>query len=216
MDRRERRRRKRVEEKLKRKLSFRESSQANIERAKSSRQSSARKYFTHALSRTKLLLGLVLSGLTLLGGLALFRPHVSVDPDLVLDPGDPFSTQFNITNQNVLFDVKNLQSFCRTIYVITSHNVGLSGLPPRPSPSIPQLGSQEKTTITCPPWIGGLGAGAGNVLVAYIEMDISYRQDWWPVERQERFPLRGVRDSQNGVHWTHITLQQLQADLSKR
>jgi hypothetical protein len=215
MDRHERRRRKRVENKLRKKFE-KESSRAQVERAGLPQEPSGRKYLTRAISRTKLLFGLVLSGLTLLGGLALFRPHVSVDPDLVLDPGDPFSTQFNITNQNLLFDVKNLRPSCRTIYVITSHNFGMSGLPPRPSPPITELEPQQKTTITCPPWVGGLGAGAGNVLVAYIEMDVLYRQDWWPVERQERFPLRGVRDSQNGVHWTHITLEQLQTDLSQR
>src|SRR5262249_6687284 len=102
------------------------------------------------------------------------------------------------------------------IHVITSHNVGLTGLPPRPQPSIPRLKPQEKATITCPPWMGGFGAGAGNVLAAYIEIDVSYKQDWWPFDQRERFPLKGVIDSQNGIHWTAITPEQLQGDLSQR
>jgi hypothetical protein len=215
MDRRERRRRKRLEEKLRKKLG--QQSPSLPKQAESPRKrSEARRFFLRTVSKTKLLKGFVLTGLSLLGSYALFRPHVSVEPDLLLNPGDPFSTQFSLTNQSRIFDTRDLQPACSTIHVITSHDVGLSGLPPRPSPLISRLGPQEKTTITCPPWLGGLGAGAGNVLVAYIEIDVSYKQDWWPLNQRERFPLKGVIDSRNGVHWTHITPEQLKADLSQQ
>jgi len=215
MDRRERRRKRRLEKKLRQELGqervVNERLPLSTETKLPSPQSRARRNLWQTVSRTKLLGGLVLSALTLLGGFALLRPHISVEPDLLLNPGDPFSTQFSVTNQNLILDTTGLQSRCRTIRVLTSNDVALVGLPPRPSPLIPRLRPQEKATITCPPWLGGLGAGAGNVLTAYIEIDVSYKQLF---DNQERFPFKGVVDSQKGVHWTHITPEQMEAELS--
>ena len=50
-------------------------------------------------------------------------------------------------------------------------------------------------------------------LTAYIEIDISYKQLF---NNQERFPFKGVVDSQKGVHWTHVTPEQMEAELSSR
>lgn len=138
--------------------------------------------------------------------LAVARPHVSVEPALLLNPGDPYSTQFSVTNENSLFAVRDLHPSCRTIDVVTSNNVGMFGMPPRLSPPIPRIEPRAASTIACPPWIGGLGAGAGNVIRAFIEIDVAYKQAWWPFEQTQRFPFKGVIDSQKGVHWTHRTL----------
>jgi hypothetical protein len=206
MDRRERRRRKRLEDKLIKKLSVKKSPPPRPGHKEApTPPSSARRYYAGTLLGAKRLLGLLVFVLTLLGGYALIRPHVSLEPDLLLNPVDPFSTQFSVTNQNLIFTVKSLQPACSTQFVETSHKIRLTGLPPFPSPSIPKLDPGEKTTIACGRWIGGLGAGAGNVLTAYIEIDVSYKQDWWPFTKTERFPFKGMRDSQNGVHWTHRT-----------
>jgi hypothetical protein len=219
MDRHERRRRRRIEEKLRKKLGkepmSKETSSARREHVESLPQNrKGRRYLTRAISRTKLLWGIVVSALTLLGGYALLRPHVSIEPGLLLNPGDPFSTQFDVTNDSLVFDIKDLNPSCYTVFVETTNRVRLNGLPPRPSPSIPWLGAREKTTTSCPPWIGGLGAGAGNVTTAYIVITILYRQEWWPFQGTQAFPLKGVVDSQKGVHWTHITLPELSAALS--
>ncbi len=214
MDRRERRRKKRLEVKLKKKSNAKESPSLH-KGHKESPTLVQRGSFRKTVLGTRVLWGLILAVLTWLGAYALLRPNVSIDPELLLNPGDPFSTQFSVTNENVVFDVKDIQPSCRTIHVVTSNNVGLFGLPPRPSPPIPLLGARQKTTINCPPWIGGLGAGAGNVLAACIEIDVSYGQEWWPSEKTQRFPFKGVVDSQHGVHWAHITLSELQADLSR-
>jgi hypothetical protein len=215
MDRHERRRRKRLEAKLERKIRGKETSQLPADHKESPLlQQRGLRALLNTASIAKILWSLVLAGLALLGGYGLVRPSVSVDPNLLLNPGDPFSTQFSVTNENVLFDVHDLHPSCRTIQVITSNNVGLLGLPPRPSPAIALLSARQKSTINCPPWIGGLGAGSGNVLTAYIAIDVSYKQDWWPSEKGQTFPFKGVIDSQKGVHWTHITLPELQAALS--
>ena len=155
--------------------------------------------------------GLVGAVLALAGGYALFRPHVSIEPGIVLVPGDPYSTQFDTTNDSALFDIKNLKPSCYTVFVETDHDVQLASLPSLPLPTVPLLGPREKTTMSCRAWIGGLGAGTGNVTKAYIIVGVSYEQDWWPGVMSQTFPLRGVIDSQKGVHWTHITPSELQA-----
>src|SRR5579864_4042282 len=123
-------------------------------------------FLKRAFSSTRFLSALGLAILGWIGGYADLYPHISIDPGLLLNPGDPFSTQFTVTNENPMFDIRDLQPSCRTIYVITTHNVGLFGLPPRPSPPIPTLGPKEKSTIDCLPILGGLGAGAGDVMTA--------------------------------------------------
>jgi hypothetical protein len=157
--------------------------------------------------------GLLLAAATLIGGYAIARPNVSVDPDLVLVPGDPYSTQFSVKNENAAFGVRDIQPSCQTIRVITSNNFGMLGLPSRPQPVVPKLDPGQKTTMECWPIIGGLGAGSGKVLTAYIEIHLSYRENWWPWSITQPFPLKGVVDSQGGVHWVHITEPELIAAL---
>jgi len=200
-----------LEAKLKEKIGVKESSPLPIESKESPTPlKRVLQAFRKTVSGTKVLWTVVPAGLAMLAGFALFRPQVSLDPDLLLNPDDPFSTQFTVTNQNRIFNVKKLHPACYTIYVLTDHNVAMNGLPPRPVPEIPVISPGEKTTIDCPPWVGGLGAGAGKVLRAYIEIDVSYKQDGWPFTRTQRFPFKGMIDSKNGVHWTHRTPSDLQ------
>ena len=71
--------------------------------------------------------------------------------------------------------------------------------------SIPVLESLAPSTIGCPAVMGGLGSYAGAIQEAHIEILLSYRQDWWPWTKKERYPFKSVVDSQGGAHWVHIT-----------
>jgi hypothetical protein len=177
-------------------------------------KSKIRQLFEFVVSKTKLLPSIVFGVLTLLGGYALIRPSISVEPGLLLNPGDPFSTQFEVKNDSSILDVTDIQPSCETIDVETSNNVGMVGLPGIPSPTIPVLEPGQKTTITCSSWVGGLGGGAGKVLTAYIEVDVSYK--WWWFQKVQVFPLKGVITSQGEVHWTPITTPELVTILAKR
>lgn len=147
MDRRERRYRNRLEKKLAEKLAKeKQATKAEVV----ANQSPSRKFLARALTRTRIIWGIVISGLSLLGYYAAFNPHVSVEPGLLLNPGDPFTTQFDITNDSQVFTITDLNPSCYTVYVQTTNNVQQINLPPRTSPTIPQLGPREKTTITCP------------------------------------------------------------------
>src|ERR1700739_819546 len=68
--------------------------------------------FRNTLSKTKVLVTLVLTGCSLVGGYALLRPHVSVEPSLSLNPVDPYTTQFTLKNENRAFEIHSIESVC--------------------------------------------------------------------------------------------------------
>jgi hypothetical protein len=202
MDRRERRRRKREQIKIEERL-------VKKSAAMSAEKKGKQGLFEKIRSKSSLAWKLVAGVMAIFGWFVLFHPHVSLEPDRPLNPGDPFSTLFRVKNESKLFAIRDLTSTCHTIDVITSHNVGISGIARPLLRTIPLMEPQSSSTIDCPPMIGGLGAGAGNVLKAEIVIDVSYRQNWWPSQQKEQFPFVGVRDSQNAVSWSHRTLSEL-------
>ena len=142
-----------------------------------------------------------------MGGYALFYPHVSVEPGIVLNPVEPFSTAFTIKNENGLFAVKALDAICWTQSVTTANHIRIiaPGQFQHVQQSIPVLEPLAPSTIGCPAVMGGLGSYAGAIQEAHIEILLSYRQDWWPWIKKARYPFQSVVDSQGGVHWVHIT-----------
>ncbi len=163
--------------------------------------------FQKTVSGTKVLWSLVGAVLSVAAGYALFHPHVSVEPGLLLNPVDPFSTAFTIKNENNLFAVKGLNSICWTQSVTTSNNIRVWAPAPfqKVQHTISVLEPLASSTIKCPPVMGGLGSYTGAVLEAHIEVHLSYKQAWWPWPKTERYPFRSVVDSRGGVHWIHIT-----------
>ena len=207
MDRKERRRRARERKKLEEKLK-KEAIRSETKRQESTTRlgrglSALKNTFTGA----KALLSLVLVLLALLGGWAVLRPHISVEPYIPLNPVDPYSTQFIVKNENVIFDAHDINCVCwpRTMQ---SGN-GFSVISPTPLPNmhhqIKVLPPGATSTVDCPAAIGGLGTYSGQVLYAELEIEVSFSQSWWPSGRNERYPFASKRDVQGAVHWMHIT-----------
>ena len=148
------------------------------------------RWWRKLFSGTNVVVGAVITFLTLLGGWFLFHPYVSLHPDQRLNPSDPFSTEFTITNEGN-FNIRDLTSTCIFGNVETTHNVGMYGLA-RPSlKSIPRIEPKLSSTIECLSFIGGIGAGAGNVRTADIALRVEYRQNWWPVKMTEVYRFEG-------------------------
>lgn len=207
MNRKERRRRAREKKKLEEKLR-REAPQSHIAHAESQQpQSQGGQYFRKTVSRTKVLWGLVLGAITLLGGYALFHPHVSVEPGLLLNPLDPYSTQFTVTNNNEIFDIRTVNCVCwpRKMDSGNGFSVVSPGYLPNVHHLIPLLQSGAQSTVDCPSIIGGIGAWSGQVINAELEIDVSYNQDWWPRIQRERYAFKAVTASDKSVHWIPIT-----------
>ena len=150
---------------------------------------------------------LILGGLALIGGYALFRPHVSIEPQIALNPVDPYTTQFNIKNENVLFDIHDINAVCWPRNMESGNNFSVVSLAPLPNlhHEIKLLEAGASSTVDCPPVIGGLGRWSGAVANANLEILVSYKQNWWPFTRQERYPFASKRDVQGAVHWVHTT-----------
>jgi hypothetical protein len=150
---------------------------------------------------------LVLAVLGLVGGYALFRPHVSIEPQMALNPVDPYTTQFNIKNESALFDIHNINAVCWPRNMESGNNFRVISLAPLPNVhhEIKLLETGASSTVDCPPVVGGLGRWSGVIANAELEILVSYRQNWWPFARQERYPFASKRDVQGAVHWGHTT-----------
>jgi len=163
--------------------------------------------FDKALSGTKLLWGLVVVVLTLVGGYAICRRHVSVEPYVPLSPVDPYQTLFTIRNENGVFEVHDIESVCWPRKMASGN--GFSVISPGPLQNvrreIPSLEPSESSTVDCPPVIGGIGTYAGEVRDAELEIDVSYKQSFWHGKKAERYAFRAMTDTNKAVHWVHIT-----------
>lgn len=148
--------------------------------------------------------------LALLGGYSVGHPRVSLEPFVSQNPVDPYSTQFTVKNENSMFDVHSVDCVCwpRTMSSGNGFSVVSPGALKNVHHLIPLLIPGDTTTVDCPSVIAGIGTSSGQVLSAELEIDISYRQSWWPSDQTERFPFAAVTDTQKAVHWVHITPEQ--------
>jgi len=149
----------------------------------------------------------VVAGLTLIGGYAIFRPHVSIEPQIALNPVDPYTTQFSLKNENAMFSIYNINAVCWPRNMESGNGFSVISMAPLPNMhhEIPSLGSGASSTVDCPSAIGGVGRWSGAVVNAELELVISYKQSWWPFSQEERYPFASRRDIQGAVHWVHIT-----------
>lgn len=138
----------------------------------------------------------------MVGGYATFRPHISIEPQIALNPVDPYTTQFNIKNENPVFDIYSINAVCwpRNIKSGNGFSVISPGLLVNVHHEILLLESGASSTVDCPSAIGGLGAWSGVVDYAELEILVSYKQSLWPFSREERFPFASKRDVQGAVH----------------
>ncbi len=141
MNRRERRRREREIKKIEQKLRKDALQPRTDDQESPTRLRRALQSLQRVVSRTNVLLTLVLALLGVASGYALFHPHVSVEPGLVLNSVDPFSTAFTIKNENSVFTVYDIKSICWTQGVNTSNNIRVwgPGPPERTQFAIPVL-----------------------------------------------------------------------------
>jgi hypothetical protein len=203
MDRRERRRRKRERQRLGLESKLGASQSHTVGMEASGRSPRIRRYFGKTISRTRLVARLLLGGIAILGGWGLFHPHVSLEPFLQPNPREPLNTLFSVTNDNSVFTVHDLISACEIKLYRTSANnlIGNSEIAARDK--ILTLGPKASSTVGCPSTFL-----RGDVTTAEIEIDISYRQEWWPLHQTERYPFTGIRDSEGTIHWTHHSLSE--------
>ena len=154
------------------------------------------------------MVGIVALLVGLVSSLVVFRPHVSIEPQISLNPVNPYTTQFNIKNESSVFDVHDIDAVCWPRNMESANGFSVVSLGPLANVhhKIRVLGAGLSSTVDCPPVIGGIGSYSGAVTEAELEILVSYRAAWWwPFLREERYPFAARRDVQGAVHWVHIT-----------
>lgn len=147
----------------------------------------------------------VLAGLV--ASFVVFKPHVSVEPLMSLDPVNPYRAQFNIKNENPLLEIHDINAVCWPRRMESGN--GFSVISPGPLVNvhreIASLAAGVSGTVDCPPVMGGIGRWSGQVDDAELIIDVSYKQTFWFKRSEEFFPFGSRRDVQGTVHWVHIT-----------
>jgi hypothetical protein len=143
------------------------------------------------------LLGLI----TLAGGWALVRPVVRVEPYIQLDPSNPFSERFKLSNEGN-FSIRDVSYFC---YVKSAKGPGFDIDDMR---IVKNFGYQKtmiagiSTTIDCP-LSNIVEVDGGRYSSATIAFSVTFKPDWyvWHKTRVEWF--EGTLDSEGRVQWLH-------------
>lgn len=144
---------------------------------------------------------------TIAGGVYAFAPKVSVHSSESLNPADPFSTPFIITNESALA-LHNLTMSCEVdnLEGLTSEGcescpaMGLSGFGTEDSQPIPEFQPGEQATLLC----SGMSFstprgdfGPEDTKNAVVTITVKYRPDlsFWTQEKKFRF---GTAPTANG------------------
>jgi hypothetical protein len=133
---------------------------------------------------------------------------VSFTPRTRLNPDDPFSTLFTVTNDGA-FDIENIQFACHMNYVLEDTQyvrvIGLDGgIEPESKPEIKPHKSQD---VSCAFGFASAPVNWGGKIPHYAAADItlcaSFRPYlWWRRKQSERFVGRIDRNG-NIVEWSH-------------
>jgi len=138
----------------------------------------------------------------------LLRPQIEVEPDIAIDPKQPMTTPFRITNRGVL-PIYNVHKECG----ITKLNTGENGQPQvnlfkfsfrdTTDPYIPRLDEGESTSVLIrdghfPFIVPGKPFECGDidVVVEYTTAIIGFR-------KKQSFRFETRRDVNNEVRWYH-------------
>jgi hypothetical protein len=155
------------------------------------------------------LLAWVLGISTLLGGLAAavtFLPRVSVTPADAVDPNNPFSASFTITNANfvTLYNVGARIALGRVVaeplpFDPPKHFEYGSGGFTRPEWNNHTLAMDERFTIT-PQGMFGMQPGA-KLSGADLAIVVRYRPWFVPIKREHAFRFITHRQSNGELYW---------------
>ena len=147
----------------------------------------------------------VLTGLV--ASYVVFKPHVSVEPLMSLDPVNPYTAQFNIKNENPLLEIHDINAVCWPRRMESGNGFSVVSFGPLVNVhrEMASLAAGASGTVDCPPVMGGIGRWSGQVADAELIIDVSYKQSFWFKRVEELFPFGSRRDVQGAVHWVHIT-----------
>ncbi len=127
-----------------------------------------------------------------------FLPKVSVRPEGKLDPKDPFSTPFVITNSG-LTGIHKVTFVCRLRHATNDQGGKIIAYEKGVRPTgfvIAEIGPGESATTGLPfTWIGGITASAD------FDFVLEYRPSYYPLKKQSTFRLATARQQDGTLVW---------------
>jgi len=189
MNRRERRRRKRERKRIEAQLKKAISEQG--------RQPPEKQYFSKTISAAKLFWGVIAAIIALLGGWAILKPIVHVDPYIHLNPSSPFSERFKLSNDGsfAIYDVHYdcILADARTTHGSrVDHMVIVGG-------DRGAIEAGQSISIDCP--LDSILSINDHYISAEIAFDIQFRPTWYFWPKMKEFLFSGQLDSQGNVQW---------------
>ena len=206
MDKRERRRRKRAQEKLEGQFKRSKSIEDTQPNRGATQQPQEKRFLSKTVSTANTFWGAVAIILALLGGYAAVKPVVHVDPYIQLDPDTPFSERFKVSNDG-LFAIHDVDFGCSIAKATFLNNQLPAGqvvgihilLPDNYRKVIEAAGS---TTVDCP--LSDIVNFAGvKYDSAEIQFTVAFRPTLYPWRKERNVRFHGQLDSQGKVRWLY-------------
>ena len=142
----------------------------------------------------------------LIAGCYSLLPKLTVMPSDRLDPDDPFSTIFLVSNDGVL-PVHSVEFSCVGDYVKYPNDIELfRNTSIEYTPIRETIDAGDKVPVPCP--AAGIIAASKDepVRKAGITLKVMYRPDWWWSSHEKKeFHFIGLIDRNDTVHWVQDT-----------
>jgi len=161
----------------------------------------------YVLSPTGWLCASVSLGLALVGSYYLLRPQIEVEPDTAIDPKQPMTTPFRITNRSVL-PIYNVHKECGITKLATDQSANqrltMSGFSftDATEPTIPRLDEGESTSVFI--HIEHLAAIPGHPIESGdIDVVVEYTTAIIGLHKKQFFRFETRKDVNNEIRWYH-------------
>jgi hypothetical protein len=139
-------------------------------------------------------------------------PWLSLEEGIPLDPQNPFTTLFDVSNSGYI-PLTDLEAACQ-ITVETDRHSNAHNFSIRFPEFSSYLSHGDSRTIPCfqavartPPTTPGALAVAGNITMSDINVIIAYsfyHINWKRLRRHQSFHLYGMKDTAGIFHWIRI------------
>lgn len=208
MDRKKRRRLKREQKRIEDKIRKESSPPRKPDKELTSQESGAKKHLALPASIARRTWQVIGAAALLFGAWVLIRPDISAQPDVSLDPPNPFSEIFTVSNNGNL-PLYGVRLSCLEVHVLAvtpnGHRFfGSNNLFSMGRVEIPEIGPKTGTSAGCrvDAMLAMFGYTGDTVSAVRINIVVSYRPPLW-FRREKHICFDGAKDSSGIVHWIH-------------
>ena len=146
--------------------------------------------------------------LAIVGSYYLLRPQIEVEPDAAINPAQPMTTPFRITNRSVLpiygvrkwCGIKKLESDQSAMQRVSYSNLGFID---ETEPTIPRLDSGESTSVFIHAEHFPVSIAGQPIVNGDIDVVVDYVTAILKIHREQIFRFETRKDVNNEVRWYH-------------